>query len=80
MRYGDKCVVYSYGVLLLELVTGRKPVESPASRRVVILCDYVKDLLEKGSAADCFDRRLRESAHQRLLYKETKHGWACPDF
>lgn len=76
LRYGDKCDVYSYGVILLELVTGRKPVESPASRRVVILCDYVRDLLEKGSASDCLDRRLREFAEIELI-QIMKLGLVC---
>lgn len=58
LRESEKCDVYSFGVILLELVTGRKPVENGAENEVVVLCDYVRVLLESGSASDCFDKRL----------------------
>ncbi|XP_058104685.1 probable LRR receptor-like serine/threonine-protein kinase At1g12460 [Magnolia sinica] len=76
LRFGDKCDVYSFGVILLELVTGRKPVESPAAAEVVVLCDYVRDLLEKGTASDCFDRSLRGFAENELI-QVMKLGLIC---
>nr|AAO22764.1 putative leucine-rich repeat transmembrane protein kinase [Arabidopsis thaliana] len=76
LRASEKCDVYSYGVVLLELVTGRKPVESPSENQVLILRDYVRDLLETGSASDCFDRRLREFEENELI-QVMKLGLLC---
>lgn len=75
-RPTDKCDVYSYGVVLLELVTGRKPVESPSSSEVVVLRDFVRQVLESGSASDCFDRRLRNFAENELI-QVMKLGLFC---
>ncbi|KAL0298230.1 UNVERIFIED_CONTAM: putative LRR receptor-like serine/threonine-protein kinase [Sesamum angustifolium] len=66
-RLSDKCDVYSFGVILLELVTGRKPVESAAANEVVILCEYVRSLIETGLASDCFDRSLRGFVENELI-------------
>ncbi|XP_057977005.1 probable LRR receptor-like serine/threonine-protein kinase At1g12460 [Malania oleifera] len=76
LRLSDKCDVYSYGVILLELVTGRKPVESPEANEVVVLCEYVRALLESGSATDCFDRSLRGFAENELI-QVMKLGLIC---
>lgn len=76
LRASEKCDVYSYGVVLLELVTGRKPVESPSENQVLILRDYVRDLLETGSASDCFDIRLREFEENELI-QVMKLGLLC---
>ncbi|PIA49888.1 hypothetical protein AQUCO_01300553v1 [Aquilegia coerulea] len=76
LRFSDKCDVYSFGIILLELVTGRKPVESPAASEVVILCDFVRELLENGTASDCFDRSLRGSAENELI-QVMKLGLIC---
>ncbi|XVF51613.1 hypothetical protein PTKIN_Ptkin04bG0198300 [Pterospermum kingtungense] len=76
LRLSEKCDVYSFGVILLELVTGRKPVESPTMNEVVILCEYVRGLLERGSASACFDRRLRGFAENELI-QVMKLGLIC---
>lgn len=76
LRVSEKCDVYSFGVILLELVTGRKPVESPRANQVVILCEYVRELLESGSASDCFDRNLRGIAESELI-EVMKLGLIC---
>ncbi|KAL3610006.1 hypothetical protein D5086_001026 [Populus alba] len=76
LRLSDKCDVYSFGVILLELVTGRKPVESPTANEVVVLCEYVRGLLETGSASDCFDRSLRGFSENELI-QVMKLGLIC---
>ncbi|KAA8521945.1 hypothetical protein F0562_012741 [Nyssa sinensis] len=76
LRLSDKCDVYSFGVILLELVTGRKPVESPAANEVVILCEYVRGLIESGTASDCFDRSLRGFVENELI-QVLKLGLIC---
>ncbi|KAM7257131.1 hypothetical protein ACFE04_012872 [Oxalis oulophora] len=76
LTLSEKCDVYSYGVILLELVTGRKPVESSTANEVVVLCDYVRVLLESGSASDCFDRSLRGFAENELI-QVMKLGLIC---
>ncbi|KAL7167358.1 hypothetical protein ACSBR2_037925 [Camellia fascicularis] len=76
LRLSDKCDVYSFGVILLELVTGRKPVESPARSEVVVLCEYVRGLIESGTASDCFDRSLRGFVENELI-QVMKLGLIC---
>lgn len=76
LRLSDKCDVYSFGVVLLELVTGRKPVESPVANEVVVLCEYVRGLIESGSASDCFDRSLHGFAENELI-QVMKLGLIC---
>ncbi|GFP81837.1 probable LRR receptor-like serine/threonine-protein kinase at1g12460 [Phtheirospermum japonicum] len=75
-RISDKCDIYSFGVILLELVTGRKPVESPVANQVVILCEYVRGLIERGNASECFDRRLRGFSESEVL-QVMKLGLIC---
>ncbi|XP_072974806.1 uncharacterized protein [Typha angustifolia] len=53
----EKCDVYGFGVLALEIVTGRLPVEY-LEDDVVVLCDVVRGALEEGRAEDCVDSRL----------------------
>ncbi|CAK9135943.1 unnamed protein product [Ilex paraguariensis] len=76
LRLSDKCDVYGFGVILLELVTGRKPVESPVANEVVVLCEYVRRLIENGSASACFDRSLRGFAENELI-QVMKLGLIC---
>lgn len=76
LRASEKCDVYSFGVILLELVTGRKPVERPVSNEVIVLCEYVRRLLDRGTASDCFDRNLRGLVENELI-QVMKLGLIC---
>lgn len=76
MRLSDKCDVYSFGVILLEVVTGRKPVEEMGGGEVVVLCEYVRGMIERGRASDCFDRSLNGFVENELI-QVMKLGLMC---
>ncbi|XP_062209721.1 probable LRR receptor-like serine/threonine-protein kinase At1g12460 [Phragmites australis] len=76
LRYSDKSDVFSFGVVLLEIVTGRKPVDSPGVATAVVLRDYVRKVLEDGTASGCFDRSLRGLVEAELV-QVLKLGLVC---
>ncbi|KAK3165810.1 hypothetical protein QOZ80_1AG0038090 [Eleusine coracana subsp. coracana] len=57
VKITEKCDVYGFGVLVLEVLTGRRPVEY-LEDDVVVLCDLVRSALEGGRLEDCMDPRL----------------------
>ncbi|KAJ7959529.1 Leucine-rich receptor-like kinase family protein [Quillaja saponaria] len=57
VKITEKCDVYAFGVLVLEVVTGKKPVEYMEDD-VVVLCDMVRGALEEGRVDECVDGRL----------------------
>lgn len=66
LRITEKCDVYGFGVLLLELVTGRRPVEYMEDD-VVILCDHVRALLEEGRPLSCVDTSMHPYPEDEVL-------------
>ncbi|GJN09232.1 hypothetical protein PR202_ga27219 [Eleusine coracana subsp. coracana] len=76
LRYSEKSDVFSFGVVLLEIVTGRKPVESRGVGAAVVLRDYVREVLEDGTASDCFDRSMRGFVEAELV-QVLKLGLVC---
>ncbi|XP_008792235.3 probable LRR receptor-like serine/threonine-protein kinase IRK [Phoenix dactylifera] len=57
VKINEKCDVYGFGVLVLEIMTGRRPVEYMEDD-VVVLCDVVKGALEEGRVEECVDGKL----------------------
>ncbi|CAM8887335.1 unnamed protein product [Rhodiola kirilowii] len=65
LRVTEKCDVFGYGVLILEMMTGKRPVEY-GEDNVVILSDHVRALLEQGNVLDCLDRSMLEYPEEVL--------------
>lgn len=53
----EKCDVYSFGVLILEILTGRRPVEY-LEDDIIVLSDLVRGAVEEDRLEDCMDPRL----------------------
>ncbi|KAK8923886.1 eucine-rich repeat receptor-like protein kinase [Platanthera zijinensis] len=57
LRGSEKCDVYGFGVLLLEIVTGRKGAEV-VEDEMVMLVDEVRAAIERGEAAEWVDAKM----------------------
>jgi len=66
LRVNEKCDVYGFGVMILELVTGRRPVEY-GEDNVLILNDHVRVLLEQGNVLECVDQSMNEYPEDEVL-------------
>lgn len=66
LRVNEKCDVYSFGILILEVVTGRKPVEYREDN-VIILNDHVRILLEQGNVLECVDPSMGEFPEEEVV-------------
>ncbi|KAL6002774.1 hypothetical protein ACLOJK_022994 [Asimina triloba] len=75
LRVNEKCDVYGFGVMILELVTGRKAVEY-GDDDIVVLSDYVKLVLEQGNVLDCVDPSMTEYPEEEVL-PVLKLGLVC---
>ncbi|KAK9058508.1 hypothetical protein SSX86_023350 [Deinandra increscens subsp. villosa] len=66
LRVNEKCDVYGFGILVLEMVTGRRPVEY-GDDNVMILEEQVKVMLEDGNVLECVDESMGEYPEDEVL-------------
>ncbi|CAI0453141.1 unnamed protein product [Linum tenue] len=77
LRVSEKCDVYGYGVVALEVVTGRRPVEY-GEDSVVILSDHVRGLLEEGNnVLECVDPAMGGSWPEEEVLPVLKLALVC---
>ncbi|KAG9153331.1 hypothetical protein Leryth_018058 [Lithospermum erythrorhizon] len=76
VKITEKCDVYGFGVLVLETVTGKKPVEYMEDD-VVVLCDIVRGALEEGRVEECVDVRMQGKFPLEELTPMMKLGLIC---
>ncbi|KAI4324531.1 hypothetical protein MLD38_030014 [Melastoma candidum] len=76
VRITEKCDVYGFGILVLEVVTGRRPVEYMEDD-VVVLCEMVRGALEDGNAESCVDGKLQGMFPSEEVIPVIKLGLIC---
>ncbi|KAI5079089.1 hypothetical protein GOP47_0006760 [Adiantum capillus-veneris] len=69
--------VYSFGILLLEIVAGRHPIEHRVSVEDFLLVDRVLDLYMKGRFLEIVDRRLDGLFNEEEMKKVIELGLLC---
>ncbi|KAF2537617.1 hypothetical protein F2Q68_00018710 [Brassica cretica] len=76
LRVNEKCDVYGFGVLILELVTGRRPVEY-GEDSFVILSDHVRVMLEQGNVLECIDPTMEDEYSEDEVLPVVKLALVC---
>lgn len=76
VKITEKCDVYGFGILVLEVVTGKRPVEYMEDD-VVVLCDMVRGALEEGRVEECVDGKLQGSFPAEEAIPVMKLGLIC---
>ncbi|RHN44700.1 putative transferase, protein kinase RLK-Pelle-LRR-VII-1 family [Medicago truncatula] len=76
LRVNEKCDVYGFGVMILEIVTGKRPVEY-GEDNVLILNDHVRVLLEHGNALECVDPSLMSEYPEDEVLPVLKLAMVC---
>lgn len=76
VKITEKCDVYGFGVLTLEVLTGKRPVEYMEDD-VIVLCEMVRGALEEGCLEECIDERLKGSFPAEEAIPLMKLGLIC---
>ncbi|GMI89912.1 PXY/TDR-correlated 2 [Hibiscus trionum] len=76
VKITEKCDVYGFGVLVLEVITGKRPVEYMEDD-VVVLSDMVRGALGDGRVEECVDGRLRNNFPTEEAIPVIKLGLIC---
>ncbi|GAU30820.1 hypothetical protein TSUD_267400 [Trifolium subterraneum] len=72
----EKCDVYGFGILVLEIVSGKRPMEYMEDD-VVVLCDMVRSSLEDGKVEQCVDDKLVGNFSLEEAIPVIKLGLVC---
>ncbi|XP_047162703.1 receptor-like protein kinase FERONIA [Vigna umbellata] len=76
-RLTEKSDVYSYGVVLLEVLCGRQPLLRTVEKQQVSLVDWAKHRYEKGSLSEIVDPALKGQIAPLCLRKFSEVAMSC---
>ncbi|CAI0394062.1 unnamed protein product, partial [Linum tenue] len=65
----EKTDVYSFGVLLLEIISGRRPVDSSMQNLLLWVQNQAKPLMEAGNVAELADPKLEGKYEADQMYR-----------
>ncbi|ERN08481.1 pto-interacting protein 1 [Amborella trichopoda] len=76
-RVSDKIDVYAFGVVLLELISGRKPISTDSPRGQGSLVIWAKPILESGKLAHLVDLNLTGKYNEKQLHRMALAATLC---
>ncbi|XP_002534343.2 PTI1-like tyrosine-protein kinase At3g15890 [Ricinus communis] len=76
-KVSESCDVYSFGILLLEIITGRKPIEKLPGGVKRTITEWAEPLIIKGRIKDLVDPRLRGNFDETQLKQTINVAALC---
>lgn len=76
-KVSESCDVYSFGILLLELVTGRKPIEKLPGGVKRTITEWAEPLITKGKLKELADPKLRGNFDEAQLKQAINVAALC---
>ncbi|KAL4182093.1 hypothetical protein AMTRI_Chr12g274220 [Amborella trichopoda] len=76
-KVSESCDVYSYGILLLEIVTGKKPIEKLPGGLKKTITEWAEPLIEKGKFHELVDPKLRGNYEESELKRAIHVAGLC---
>lgn len=76
-KVSESCDVYSYGVLLLEIVSSKKPIEKHSNGMKRDIVRWAKPLVERGRLGQMVDPRLKGRFDRGQLETAVMVGMRC---
>ncbi|KAF5740668.1 Serine/threonine-protein kinase [Tripterygium wilfordii] len=75
----ERSDVYSFGILLMEIISGRNPVDYSRPQGEVNLVDWIKTMVSNRNAESVLDPRLVEKPSSRALKRALLVALRCVD-
>ncbi|XP_010496668.1 PREDICTED: probable receptor-like serine/threonine-protein kinase At5g57670 isoform X1 [Camelina sativa] len=76
-KVSDKVDVYAFGVVLLELISGRTPISSDSPRGQESLVMWAKPMIEKGNAKELLDPNISGTFDEDQFHKMVLAATHC---
>ncbi|XP_047306341.1 PTI1-like tyrosine-protein kinase At3g15890 [Impatiens glandulifera] len=76
-KVSESCDVYSFGILLLEIVTGRKPIEKLPGGIKRTITEWAEPMIQKGRWRDLVDPRLNGEFDEAQLKRAINVAALC---
>ncbi|KAH0737000.1 hypothetical protein KY290_035705 [Solanum tuberosum] len=76
-RATEKSDVFAFGALLLEVVCGRRPIDSKVGPEELVLVDMVWNKWREGKTLDVIDKRLKGEFNESEVVMVLKLGLMC---